>query len=197
MTMHIFKYRYSVYLLGVWRWCWMGEGCTGDGGVMGAHSVSNWRVIKSAKQCKMFAVILIGIMYKIQYYWNKRSGPYWMKRVSFSAWALRWRPRFIFLYLILCVNIQLNVHFYIFFQITIYSYGSLLADEIWWRFCKRTNWASRKNTKYGLRVFSFLLSFELVNCKHRSRIYCTTHECNLFCWRSREIVTVLFESEFK
>jgi hypothetical protein len=27
------------------------------------------------------------------------------------------------------VNIQLNEHFYIFFQITIYSYGSL-ADEI-------------------------------------------------------------------
>jgi hypothetical protein len=162
MTMHIFKYRYSVYLLGVWRWCWMGEGCTEDGGVMGAHSVSHWWVIKSDKQCKMFAVILIGIMYKIQYYWNKRSGPYWMKRVSFSAWVLRWRPRFIFLYLILCVNIQLNVHFYIFFQITIYSYWSLLADEIWWRFCKRTNWASRKNIKYGLRVFSFLLSFELV-----------------------------------
>jgi hypothetical protein len=26
----------------------------------------------------------------------------------------------------------------------------------------------------------FLLSFKWVNCKHRSRIYCTTHECNLF-----------------
>ena len=72
-------------------------------------------------------------------------------------------------YLILWVNIQLNVHFYIFFQITIYSDGSL-ADEIWWTFYKRTNWASRKNIKYGLRGFS-LLSFELVNCKCRSRIY--------------------------
>ena len=151
-----------------------------------------------------------------------------------------------FFYLILCViNIQLNAHFYIFFQITIYSYGSL-ADEMWWtihgrrpglnkvrqwevnldkfwkkRFYllskvtlavskvkhlphlpplryghaiyKRTNWASRKNIKYGLRVF-FLLSFELVNCKHRSRIYARVY---LFGWRSREIVAVLFESEFK
>jgi hypothetical protein len=26
----------------------------------------------------------------------------------------------------------------------------------------------------------FLSSFKWVNCKHRSRIYCTTHECNLF-----------------
>jgi hypothetical protein len=29
----------------------------------------------------------------------------------------------------ICVNIQLNMHFYIFFQINIYSYESL-ADEI-------------------------------------------------------------------
>ena len=25
--------------------------------------------------------------YRIQYYWNKRSGPYWIQRVSFSAWV--------------------------------------------------------------------------------------------------------------
>jgi hypothetical protein len=78
-------------------------------------------------------------------------------------------------YLILWVNIQLNVHFYIFFQITIYSDWSL-TDEIWWTFYKRSNWASRKNIKYGLRGF-FLLSFELVNCKCRSRIYT---KCNIF-----------------
>jgi len=29
--MHIFKYRYSVYLLGGWRWFWMGGGgCNGN-----------------------------------------------------------------------------------------------------------------------------------------------------------------------
>jgi hypothetical protein len=72
-----------------------------------------------------------------------------------------------FLYFIFWVNIQLNVHFYIFFQITIYNDGSL-ADG--WTFYKRTNWASRKNIKYGLGDFS-LLSIALVNCKHRSRIY--------------------------
>ena len=58
-----------------------------------------------------------------------------------------------FFNLILWVNIQLNVHFYIFCQITIYSNGSL-ADEIWWTFYKRTNRASGKHIKYGYDFFS-------------------------------------------
>jgi hypothetical protein len=47
---------------------------------------------------------------------------------------LKWLVTFFFflLHLILWVNIQLNMHFYIFFQITIYSDGSL-ADEIKWK----------------------------------------------------------------
>ena len=36
------------------------------------------------------------------------------------------------------------------------------------------------------------LKWSLVNTDQES-----SHECNFFCWRSREIVTVLFESEFK
>ena len=31
-------------------------------------------------------------MHNIQYYWNKRSGPYWIQRISFPAWVLMWRP---------------------------------------------------------------------------------------------------------
>jgi hypothetical protein len=60
-----------------------------------------------------------------------------------------------------------------FFQITIYSDGSL-ADEIWWTFYKRMNWASRKNIKYGLPVFSFFchLNWSIVNTYQES-----THEC--------------------
>ena len=44
--------------------------------------------------------------------------------------------------------------------------------------------------------FFFLMSFEMVNCKHRSRIYA---QVCVFCRRSNlwEIVTVLFESKFK
>jgi hypothetical protein len=38
------------------------------------------------------------------------------------------------------------VHFYILFQINIYSDRSL-ADAIWWKFDKRTNWASREQER--------------------------------------------------
>ena len=88
----------------------------------------------------------------------------------FSFFLLLFTLFFHFFYLIFCVNIQLNMHFYIFFHITIYSYGSV-ADEIWWTFYKRTNWASRKKYQMDYEFFLFLLSFELVNSKHRLRIY--------------------------
>ena len=76
-----------------------------------------------------------------------------------------------FFNLILWYNIQLNVHFYIFCQITIYSNGSL-ADEIWWTFYKRTNLEpGHLENILNMVTISFLLTFELVNCKHIWRIY--------------------------
>jgi hypothetical protein len=63
--------------------------------------------------------------------------------------------------------------FYIFFQITIYSDVSL-ADG--WTFYKRTNWASRKNIKYGLGGFSlYHLNWSIVNTDQES-----TYECKCF-----------------
>ena len=99
---------------------------------------------------------------ELKTHWMCGNDIIWTKYIDITHLVSFFTFFFIFFYLILWVNIQnvqLNVHFYIFFQITIYSDGSL-ADEIWWTFYKRTDWASRKNIKYGLRGFFLLLSFE-------------------------------------
>jgi len=89
-----------------------------------------------------------------------------------------------FYYLIIWINIQLNVYFYI-FQITIYT-AIYLADEVWWTFYKRTNWSSSENISNMDYVFISLI-WIMVNCKHRSRVYARVY---VFCWWSklREIV---------
>jgi hypothetical protein len=65
-----------------------------------------------------------------------------------------------------------------FFQITIYSDGSL-ADEIWWTFYERTNWPSRKTSNMDYEFFSsffiWILNLSIVNTDQES-----THECNFF-----------------
>ena len=37
----------------------------------------------------LYYIIIVQVM---QYYWNKGSCPYWIQRVSFSAFVLMWRP---------------------------------------------------------------------------------------------------------
>ena len=131
---------------------------------------------------ELFVLQNTGILtfYSEKTHWTCGNDIIWTKKIDITHFVSFFFFLHFFLkniYLILCVNIQLNVlHFYIFFQIAIYRYESL-ADEIWWTFYKRTNWASRKNIKCGLRVFfSFVVwKWSIVNTDEES-----THECNFF-----------------
>jgi hypothetical protein len=82
--------------------------------------------------------------------------------------------RFHFFYSILWVNVQINVHFYIFFQITIYSDRSL-ADEIWWTFKKERTGHLEKISNMDYDFFFFChLNWSILNTDQES-----THECKL------------------